>query len=73
LRYWTQEKVPALQARTLVALASAAEGRDGSEARRLLTKAYHLYLRLDPPMAASIATRLRQHPSSKQSGSSKSG
>lgn len=59
LQYWTQEKVPALRARTLVALATAAEGRDGSEARRLLTKAYHLYRRLDLPAAASIAIRLQ--------------
>jgi tetratricopeptide (TPR) repeat protein len=73
LEFWTREKVPALTARTLVALARATEGRDGPKARRLLKKAHQLYVTLDPPQAASIAARLRPHPSPGQPGTNRWG
>ncbi|WP_169952080.1 helix-turn-helix domain-containing protein [Microbispora sp. H11081] len=58
LRYWTDEQVPALQARTLVALATTAEQRDDPAARELLGRAYELYRALEAPAAAQLATRL---------------
>ncbi|GIJ57174.1 helix-turn-helix domain-containing protein [Virgisporangium aurantiacum] len=58
LRYWTRENVPALQARTLVALADAAE-RDGApDARRFLRRAHRLYVELSMPAADAVAARL---------------
>ncbi|MEV4537743.1 helix-turn-helix domain-containing protein [Asanoa sp. NPDC049518] len=58
LRYWTEENVPALQARTLVALGSAAEQSGDAAARDLLMRAYELYQRLQMPAAAQLAVRL---------------
>jgi tetratricopeptide (TPR) repeat protein len=58
LRYWTDEQVPALQARTLVALGSAAQKRGDPTARDLLVQAYRLYRDLDAPEAAELAARL---------------
>ncbi|MDG6107219.1 helix-turn-helix domain-containing protein [Dactylosporangium aurantiacum] len=58
LRYWTEEQVPALQARTLVALAGAAERAADPSARQLLMDAYRLYEKLGMPAAAELADRL---------------
>ncbi|GAA3193035.1 ATP-binding protein [Nonomuraea roseoviolacea] len=58
LRYWTTEQVPALRARTLVALASAAENDGDPAACDLLRQAYGLYLELASPVAADLAARL---------------
>ncbi|MFC7640452.1 hypothetical protein ACFQX6_05045 [Streptosporangium lutulentum] len=49
--------MPALQARTLVALASVAEQADDPGARQLLLRAYRLYQELGVP-AAELAARL---------------
>nr|WP_055504363.1 helix-turn-helix domain-containing protein [Nonomuraea pusilla] len=58
LRHWVREQVPALRARTLVALAVAA-GHDGDPAARdLLTEAYELYAALGSPAARDLAARL---------------
>ncbi|MEV4477940.1 ATP-binding protein [Nonomuraea sp. NPDC049504] len=58
LRYWTDEQVPALQARTLMALAAASEQRGDPDTRELLMRAYELYRVLDAPVAAELAVRL---------------
>jgi tetratricopeptide (TPR) repeat protein/transcriptional regulator with XRE-family HTH domain len=58
LGYWVGEQVPALQARTLVALAGAAEQAGDPEARRLLLEAYEIYQELKAPEAAELANRL---------------
>jgi transcriptional regulator with XRE-family HTH domain/tetratricopeptide (TPR) repeat protein len=58
LRYWVREQVPALQARTLVALAGAAEQAGDPAARRLLLEAYEIYQELKAPEAAEVAARL---------------
>nr|WP_280117160.1 helix-turn-helix domain-containing protein [Microbispora hainanensis] len=58
LEYWTDEQVPALQARTLVALAAACEQRGDPSARELLMQAYELYQALKAPAAAELAVRL---------------
>ncbi|MER7503718.1 helix-turn-helix domain-containing protein [Nonomuraea pusilla] len=58
LRHWVREQVPALRARTLVALATAA-GHDGDPAARdLLVEAYELYAALGSPAARDLAARL---------------
>jgi hypothetical protein len=58
LRYWTRQNVPALQARTLVALADAAERAGGTDSRRLLRRAHRLYRDLSMPAADAVAARL---------------
>ncbi|GAB3981238.1 tetratricopeptide repeat protein [Plantactinospora veratri] len=58
LRYWTEEQVPALQARALVALADAAERNGDPAAGELLIEAYRLYRKLGVPQAAELAQRL---------------
>ncbi|MEE6263150.1 ATP-binding protein [Plantactinospora sonchi] len=58
LRYWTDEQVPALRARALVALAAAAERAGDPTARVLLTQAHRLYEELGTPEAAALAERL---------------
>ncbi|MGN9810754.1 helix-turn-helix domain-containing protein [Micromonospora sp. BQ11] len=59
LRYWTKESVPALRARTLVALANAAErAADGAAAREALTEALTIYQAMGSPLAAGIADRI---------------
>jgi hypothetical protein len=58
LRYWTRENVPALQARTLVALADAAERTGGTDPRRFLRRAHRLYSDLSMPAAERVAARL---------------
>ncbi|MEU8247381.1 helix-turn-helix domain-containing protein [Nonomuraea sp. NPDC048916] len=58
LEFWTEEQVPALRARALVSLASAAEQAGDPAARGLLTEAYGLYQELGSPAAAELAARL---------------
>lgn len=58
LRYWTDNQVPALRARTLVALASAAERAGAPDARELLESAHRIYRELGIPAADELATRL---------------
>ena len=58
LRYWTDEQVPALRARTLVALASTPQRAATPSARELLMDAYRLYEKLGVPAAAEVAARL---------------
>jgi transcriptional regulator with XRE-family HTH domain/tetratricopeptide (TPR) repeat protein len=58
LEYWTRERVPALAARTLVALANAAEKAGDPASRELLHEAYRIYQELDAPETAEIAARL---------------
>jgi transcriptional regulator with XRE-family HTH domain/tetratricopeptide (TPR) repeat protein len=58
LRFWTDEDVPALRARTLVALAAAAERAGDQSAQLLLTEAYELYRSLKAPEATELAQRL---------------
>ncbi|HEX5597156.1 MAG TPA: tetratricopeptide repeat protein, partial [Micromonosporaceae bacterium] len=58
LRYWTDEGVPALRARALVALASAAERTGDPTARELLVQAHRLYQELGVPAAAELADQL---------------
>ncbi|MBF9133214.1 tetratricopeptide repeat protein [Plantactinospora sp. S1510] len=58
LRYWTDEQVPALRARALVALAEAAERAGEPAARKLLIDAHRLYQELGVPEAAELAKRL---------------
>ncbi|MFC6018216.1 tetratricopeptide repeat protein [Plantactinospora solaniradicis] len=58
LRYWTDERVPALRARALVALAAAAERAGDPAARKLLVDAHRLYRELGVPQAAELAERL---------------
>ncbi|MGA5763724.1 ATP-binding protein [Nonomuraea bangladeshensis] len=58
LRYWVDEQVPALQARTLVALADAGEQQGDPAARELLMRAYQIYQALEAPAAAELARRL---------------
>ncbi|MFC7549037.1 ATP-binding protein [Plantactinospora sp. GCM10030261] len=57
LRYWSKENVPALRARTLVALAEAVD-RDGRPDTRLLRRAHRIYRDLSMPAADTIAARL---------------
>ncbi|MET8053927.1 tetratricopeptide repeat protein [Streptosporangium sp. NPDC005286] len=54
LRYWTDNQVPALRARTLVALASAAERAGDPDARRLLASAHRIYRELGIPAANAL-------------------
>jgi tetratricopeptide (TPR) repeat protein len=58
LRFWTEEKIPLLQARTLVALAAAAEHDGDPSAGELLRTAYGIYEELKAPQAAELADRL---------------
>jgi tetratricopeptide (TPR) repeat protein/transcriptional regulator with XRE-family HTH domain len=58
LEYWTSAQVPALQARTLVALSAAAEQAADPAARELLVEAHRLYHQLEAPEAAALAARL---------------
>ncbi|MGJ6966026.1 ATP-binding protein [Streptosporangium sp. G11] len=58
LRYWTDNQVPALRARTLVALASAAERAGSPDARGLLASAHRIYRELGMPAADELAARL---------------
>jgi transcriptional regulator with XRE-family HTH domain/tetratricopeptide (TPR) repeat protein len=58
LRYWVDEQVPGLQARTLVALAAAAEQAGDATAHELRLEAYEIYRELKAPEAAELATRL---------------
>ncbi|WP_169576994.1 ATP-binding protein [Nonomuraea coxensis] len=58
LRYWVDEQVPALQARTLVALADAGERQGDPATRELLMEAYQIYQALEAPAAAELAGRL---------------
>jgi len=63
LRYWTDKQVPALRARTLVALATAAERSGDPAARTHLIQAYELYQALGAPAAAELGERLGLAPS----------
>ncbi|MEV4621104.1 helix-turn-helix domain-containing protein [Asanoa sp. NPDC049573] len=58
LRFWTDENVPALRARTLVALAQVAERAGDPSAVVLRTEAYELYRRLNAPQARELARQL---------------
>jgi DNA-binding SARP family transcriptional activator/tetratricopeptide (TPR) repeat protein len=58
LRFWTEEKIPLLQARTLVALAAAAEHDGDPSAGELLRTAHRIYEDLRAPQAADLAERL---------------
>ncbi|AVT30900.1 SARP family transcriptional regulator [Plantactinospora sp. BC1] len=58
LRYWTDQQVPVLRARALVALAAAAESTGDPAARGLLMDAYRLYQELGVPESAELAERL---------------
>ena len=58
LKYWTNENVPALRARTLVALATVAEQADDPSAVLLLTEAYEIYRNLQAPQAQELFHRL---------------
>lgn len=58
LRFWTDEHVPALRARTLVALAAVAERAGDPSAQLLLTEAYEVYRSLNAPEATGLARRL---------------
>ncbi|MEU6722810.1 helix-turn-helix domain-containing protein [Nonomuraea wenchangensis] len=58
LKYWVDEQVPALQARTLVALADAGEQQGDPATRELLLQAYQIYQALEAPAAAELACRL---------------
>ncbi len=58
LRFWTDENIPQLRARTLVALGTAAENAGDPAARELLLQAYHLYQGMKAPQATELATRL---------------
>jgi transcriptional regulator with XRE-family HTH domain/tetratricopeptide (TPR) repeat protein len=62
LRYFTDEQVPALRGRTLVALADAAEQAGDPGARGLLAQAHELYRELGMPDAATLAARLGRRP-----------
>ncbi|MDG4825034.1 NB-ARC domain-containing protein [Asanoa sp. WMMD1127] len=53
LRYWTDEQVPALRARALMALAVAAEHAGDPKARRLEMEAHRLYRDLGVPSAGA--------------------
>ncbi|MDG6107225.1 helix-turn-helix domain-containing protein [Dactylosporangium aurantiacum] len=57
LRFWSDEAVPALLARALVALADAEERR-GGDARTLLEQAFEHYTAIGSPAAAAVARRL---------------
>lgn len=57
LRFWSDEAVPALRARALVALADAEE-RLGGDARVLLEQAFEHYTAIGSPAAAAVARRL---------------
>jgi DNA-binding SARP family transcriptional activator/tetratricopeptide (TPR) repeat protein len=57
LHYWTTENIPLLQARALVALATATE--PSPESHGLLLRAYHLYRDHNAPQATELAHRLR--------------
>ncbi|GIF62263.1 SARP family transcriptional regulator [Asanoa ishikariensis] len=58
LRFWTAENVPALRARTLVALAQVAEQAGDPSAVLLKTEAYELYRSLKAPQAKELARQL---------------
>jgi len=58
LRFWTAENVPAMRARTLVALAQVAEGSGDPSAVLLRTEAYELYRSLNAPQAKELALQL---------------
>jgi tetratricopeptide (TPR) repeat protein len=58
LRFWTNENVPALRARTLVALAHLAEQADDPSAVLLKTEAYEIYRSLNAPQAKELARQL---------------
>ncbi len=58
LRFWTDENIPQLRARTLVALGTAAENAGDPAARDLLLQAYHLYRDMKAPQATELAKRL---------------
>lgn len=58
LRYWTENAVPPLRLRTLVALATAAERSGDPSARQLLVEAYGLSREISSPMTDELARRL---------------
>ncbi|MEV4536213.1 tetratricopeptide repeat protein [Asanoa sp. NPDC049518] len=58
LRFWTDENVPALRARALVALATVAEQAGDPSAVLLLTEAYELYRGVGAPEAQALVRRL---------------
>jgi DNA-binding SARP family transcriptional activator/tetratricopeptide (TPR) repeat protein len=58
LRFWTNENIPLLRARTLVALGTAAEQTGDPAAQDLLLRAYRLYEELNAPQTAELAERL---------------
>lgn len=58
LKFWTNENVPALRARTLVALAQLAEQADDPSALLLKTEAYELYRSLNAWQAKELARQL---------------
>jgi tetratricopeptide (TPR) repeat protein len=58
LRFWTDENVPALRARALVALAQVAEHSGDPSAVLLKTEAYELYRSLNAPQAKDLGRQL---------------
>jgi transcriptional regulator with XRE-family HTH domain/tetratricopeptide (TPR) repeat protein len=58
LRFWEDNNIPVLRARTLVALATAAEQAGDPGARELLLRAHSLYREVKAPQAAELAERL---------------
>jgi transcriptional regulator with XRE-family HTH domain/tetratricopeptide (TPR) repeat protein len=58
LRFWTDNAVPALRARTLAVLGTAAEQSGDPSARELLLEAYGLYREIGAPAADDLARRL---------------
>ncbi|GIF77856.1 ATP-binding protein [Asanoa siamensis] len=58
LRFWTAEDVPAMRARTLVALAQVAEQAGDPSAVVLRTEAYEIYRRLNAPQVKELARQL---------------
>lgn len=59
---WIREQVPALPARTLVALGSVAERSGDPAARELVTQAHRLYRGISAPEADQLAARLGDSP-----------